>query len=871
MSIPDSLRAFLQENRNQQQSHQYSLGESSRTPRLSTASSYHSLSHNLNNTNNNNNNSNSSSSSTSTLDRHTAKTLQKLVQRFIQPDPDDVQDQVHYDVVYEKCVRILASQPTPLILEDENNVANIIRRKLIRDPQDTSKASRFGHLYNKLTSQPVLRNKWAILYLLSLVSEVDDPSSAPSLSPTSGGSPLGLSNVSPQLQPTNSRPYDMQHDSTTTSRNTRRRLADDYDSENDRMLPPATQLEKAREAYQNSISNSGYEPVVPESALLRDLIFIFQGIDGQYIKFDTNTGEYAMDSQVNVPQPTKDLVYRLTEIGWLYRRIQTFIRPRCNDPSAGLVAQAFCFALQHELTDYYKLIAVLEAQIEKQTSGTFSVPNEHTLTLRRLLLWTRESSQRLRLMSVLVDVCKDQKGGALVSTMHNYTKHGDPFIQKYIRAMLEEVSKPFYEMLQRWIYEGELDDPYQEFFVACDPSVSEEELWQRKYTIRENMIPSFISSELAQKIFLIGKSLNFIRYSCQDDAFVVKDPNSFNTSHVPTFKYGDILAVERLIDLTYRETSNQLIDLLKHKYKLMDHLRALKRYLLLGQGDFIQYLMGTLGPGLNRPANTLFRHNLTGVLETAIRASNAQYDDPEILNRLDVRLLEVSANDLGWDVFTLDYHLDSPINTVFSPSAMHQYLRMFNFLWQLKRVEYTLTASWRRWSMASRDFASTPEMAQDLHQAQLCISHMVHFIYQLQHYYLFEVLECSWEKLDDYINNKCIDLDSIIEAHSQYLSEITEKGFLSGAKNQALSVRLDSLFEVILTYKSVLDNLYAFGSSSSHRDLEKLKRIRTKHKDMEKQFETQVHEFLDVLASYHDEDLRSLLTRLNYNGYYSSN
>ena len=52
----------------------------------------------------------------------------------------------------------------------------------------------------------------------------------------------------------------MQHDSTTTSRNTRRRLADDYDSENDRMLPPATQLEKAREAYQNSISNSGYEP-----------------------------------------------------------------------------------------------------------------------------------------------------------------------------------------------------------------------------------------------------------------------------------------------------------------------------------------------------------------------------------------------------------------------------------------------------------------------------------------------------------------------------------------------------------------------------------------------------------------------------------
>ena len=34
-------------------------------------------------------------------------------------------------------------------------------------------------------------------------------------------------------------------------------------------------------------------------------------------------------------------------------------------------------------------------------------------------------------------------------------------------------------------------------------------------------------------------------------------------------------------------------------------------------------------------------HNLTGVLETAIRATNAQYDDPEIIERLDCRLLEV--------------------------------------------------------------------------------------------------------------------------------------------------------------------------------------------------------------------------------------
>lgn len=67
------------------------------------------------------------------------------------------------------------SNPSPSILQDENSIANNLRRKrksttkywldhrrqltsnfslqVSQDPRDTSKASRFGHLYNKLSSQ----------------------------------------------------------------------------------------------------------------------------------------------------------------------------------------------------------------------------------------------------------------------------------------------------------------------------------------------------------------------------------------------------------------------------------------------------------------------------------------------------------------------------------------------------------------------------------------------------------------------------------------------------------------------------------------------------------------------------------------------
>lgn len=57
--------------------------------------------------------------------------------------------------------------------------------------------------------------------------------------------------------------------------------------------------------------------------------------------------------------------------------------------------------------------------------------------------------------------------------------------------------------------------------------------------------------------------------------------------------------------------------------------------------------------------------------------------------------MKVSGNEVGWDVFSLDYRVDGPISTVFTPECMIIYLRIFNFLWRAKRMEYALSAIWR--------------------------------------------------------------------------------------------------------------------------------------------------------------------------------
>lgn len=60
-------------------------------------------------------------------------------------------------------------------------------------------------------------------------------------------------------------------------------------------------------------------------------------------------------------------------------------------------------------------------------------------------------------------------------------------------------------------------------------------------------------------------------------------------------KYSDIGGLERSIDAAYSTASQRLFDVFLEKFKLLDHLSALKNYMMLGQGDFADQLMIALG------------------------------------------------------------------------------------------------------------------------------------------------------------------------------------------------------------------------------------------------------------------------------------
>lgn len=398
-------------------------------------------------------------------------------------------------------------------------------------------------------------------------------------------------------------------------------------------------------------------------------------------------------------------------------------------------------------------------------------------------------------------------------------------------------------MLRLWIYDGELSDPYKEFFViepefrpSTDPRRIATSVWEDKYKLDEEMVPSIITQEFAKKVFLIGKSLNFIRYGCGDSAWV----EAYSKEASEELRYGDTAKLEASIDEAYKTTMARLIALMDTKFLLFEHLRALKRYLLLGQGDFIAVLMESLAPNLDRPANSQYRHTLTAQLEHAIRSSNAQFDSPEVIRRLDARMLELSHGEIGWDCFTLEYKIDAPVDVVITPWASTQYLKVFNFLWRVKRVEFALGSTWRRCMTGARGVlgAVDDKVGADWKRARCVMAEMIHFICKLQNYILFEVIESSWDHLQASISKPGCTLDDLIEAHTKYLNSITHKGLLGSSTSRSSSSgkhseesflsQLHQILKIMLAYKDSVDGLYSFSVAEFTRRQELNARIETR-------------------------------------------
>ncbi|KAL6705029.1 Microtubule-nucleating Tub4p (gamma-tubulin) complex component [Coniothyrium glycines] len=770
--------------------------------------------------------------------------LNELLERVVPEYDDDDEETANerFAGAFEFAMAELTAAGDPSLVPDVNHIASLIDRRVAGPERNVQKSARLHNLLSRLETQTVLDQKWRMLYFLYTLSQSPPAAEPVQEDARTRSRPSTSSRPTPTTVPSHafhdafSKPGLPPLPLHTTPPKASPRPA---------LIPEAT--EKPKERRERRTQDTAKEqpaleqPVKvdmgpSESALLRDLPFTLQGLSSTNLVFPSST---ALKLPATLPVPIVSLLHTLAEPALLYRGLAAFV----ESGNGGLIGQSFRSALAKELRAYLGLVATLEGQIRRvlaQMSGTPANQGvaKAGVTLKRCVIWTREATMGLRLMSLMMEESKTKKGGELISLIHSFSlNHGDPFVMGFAETLLRDVTRPFYDMLREWVYDGELSDPFGEFFVS---EQSEDEIneangnegkggatsvWEDKYKLSVKMVPTIITDDFARKVFLIGKTLNFIRYGCGDAAWV----DTYSKEASKELKYGDTANLERSIGDAYKTTMARLIHLMANKFKLFDHLQALKQYMLLGAGDFIAVLMESLSANLDRPANTQYRHTLTAQLEHAVRNSNAQFDTADVLRRLDSRMLELSHGEIGWDVFTLEYKIDAPVDVIVTPFGSKQYLKVFNFLWRVKRVEFALGSTWRRCMTGARGVLGTvsDKVGADWKKARCAMAEMVHFVNQLQHYILFEVIESSWIELQRALNKPESTLDDMIEAHARYLNNITRKGLL-GSQSIDFTGQLHELLKDMLAYKDAVDGLYSFSVAEFTRRQEHAAKIETR-------------------------------------------
>lgn len=234
---------------------------------------------------------------------------------------------------------------------------------------------------------------------------------------------------------------------------------------------------------------------------------------------------------------------------------------------------------------------------------------------------------------------------------------------------------------------------------------------------------------------------------------------------------------------------------------------------------------------------------------------------------------------------------------------MGRYLRVFNFLWRLKRVEHVLSAGWHLMKpgrvLQSRRHApgsAELELMTELTRCHTLRHEMSHFCTNLQYYVMFEVLETSWDQLQDAFR-KAKNLDALIAAHDAYLTAVMEKALL-GVRSQPLAKQLAQMFDLILRFHAFSARLveamegaaarrqlaaaaaerrtaqgqwgFAGGDDSAAVPPGFVERVRGELDGIMREYSALFEGFVALIAAQKVVDLRSLIFRLDFSEFYKT-
>lgn len=459
--------------------------------------------------------------------------------------------------------------------------------------------------------------------------------------------------------------------------------------------------------------------VAQEMAIVRDLLYLLVGIEGKYIsvkplKEKTATRTFSMDRTLDVS--LQSLVTRMLPICSHFSTISRFV-DEYSKFEHGVVNQALCASMRDILKEYLVLVAQLEHQF-----------NLSLLALQKLWYYLQPCARMMEILSsVSLSVERAScHGGAVLSILHTTTSSfaGDDKAQELCLHLTQATCVPYFEMVQLWVYQGVVSDPYREFMVEDNKQFQKDRLknvyndayWEERYTVKQEMIPSFLE-KAAEKILHAGKYLNVIRECGLELSYPHAEEliYSLNERH-----YTDH------IERAYSYASRKLMDLLIKEQDVIGRIVSLKHFFLLDQADYLVHFMDMAEEELQKMTQDISLGHLESLMDLAVRSSTLsadQYRDDlrvtlvpyslvsQLFHILSIEPEVVGASPAGHHKpapivrpkhtnlpgmrsLSLDYVVQWPVSLVISRKALTKYQLIFRHLLYCRHIERQLGRVW---------------------------------------------------------------------------------------------------------------------------------------------------------------------------------
>ena len=132
--------------------------------------------------------------------------------------------------------------------------------------------------------------------------------------------------------------------------------------------------------------------------------------------------------------------------------------------------------------------------------------------------------------------------------------------------------------------------------------MSESDEWHERFSLVVDKVPSVLDISSAQKIFMTGKNVFFLRIKCKV-LYDMKTPFLEMADIVTSSKNTNLLVSQKFtqwLNDMHDEVNRERVLALHRKFHLTQHLASMKHFFLMGKMDFINDLIDSMGPLLTR-------------------------------------------------------------------------------------------------------------------------------------------------------------------------------------------------------------------------------------------------------------------------------